>query len=58
VKGKNVDAFFPVNVSFAAVDTLCPVAVVSVIPADSSPQDRPLRFSASKVMGTDEYVVE
>lgn len=58
IKGKSVDAFFPVNISFTSTDSLNPVAVVSVVPADSAPTDKPLRFSATKLLATDEYIVE
>ena len=58
IKGKNVDAFFPVSVSFSSTDSLNPVSVESVIPADSAPGDKALRFSATKILQTDEYIVE
>ena len=49
-----MDAFFPVSVNFSSADTLCPIDVSSVVPYDGGP----LRFSSTKTLQTDEYVVE
>jgi hypothetical protein len=49
-----VDAFFPVSVGFSSTDTLCPIDVESVMPYEGDA----LRFSATKSLQADEYVVE
>ena len=49
-----MDAFFPVSVNFTSTDTLCPIDVTSVMPYEGGE----LRFSASKTLTADEYVVE
>lgn len=57
VKGKSVDSFFPVQVTFSSVDTLCPIALESIVPADAEPTDKPLRYSVTKTL-SGEYTVE
>lgn len=56
VKGKSVDAFFPVNVAFVGADcSICPVDVEDVAALDDG---RSLRFSVSKTLVVDQYVIE
>ena len=58
IKGKNTDAFFPVRVNFASAETLCPIRVASIIPADGAPGDKPLRYSVATSLSVEEYVIE
>lgn len=58
IKGRNADAFFPVNVSFASRDTMCPLSVVTVLPVDEPADGRPLRYASTKGLTTDGYAVE
>jgi hypothetical protein len=55
VKGRSEDVFFPVNVQFTSVDTLCAIAIGDVVTID---EGKPLRCATSKILSTDSYVVE
>ena len=57
-KGRNPKVIFPVSVAFTSADTLCPIQVTSIIPSDAAVGDKPLRFSATKALTVDEYVIE
>lgn len=58
VKGRDADAFFPVQVSFNSSDTLCPLQVSTVIPAEADPATaRPYRYTAKGSMVTEGYTV-
>jgi len=58
IKGKNTDAFFPVRVNFSSAETLCPIQVTSIIPADASPGDKALRYSVSTSLTVEEFLIE
>lgn len=58
IKSRNPKCIFPVSVAFTSSDTLCPIEVASVIPSDAAVGDKALRFSATKSLTVDEYVIE
>ena len=58
IKGKNTDALFPVRVNFSSAETLCPIQITSIIPADGSPGDKALRYSVSTSLTVEEFLIE
>lgn len=52
---KNSDAFFPIEVNFSSSQLLCDIDVVTVTNPNSS---APIQYGLSKVMSTEEYIIE
>jgi coatomer subunit delta len=55
IKGKNLDAFFPVTVTFTSSDLLCPIAVDNIVTVDES---QPVRYGASRSLLVESYHIE
>jgi hypothetical protein len=55
IKGRNVDAFFPITITFSSGDTLCPLEVTDLVTLED---ERSLRYSVTKTMSVESYEID